>query len=277
MAPPILPRELVYLPLDELDPDDTFRLREVGDVSSLAQSIAQVGQLFPVEVRLLSGRYQLVTGFRRVAALKMLMRKRVLARVHTELSEQEAAILAAADAIDSRFLELEELRALEELYRRREWATPALQELISRAIEKAEERLEDLEAVLRGEPPPDRTIEDEDARPYEDEEPPPEPVPPPAPAPVPASAPAAIRPPPEAPPRPEPLGGPWDEDPAVTAEVLLERLEDLSRGLASLLGQRPPLSGALLQRLEREAASCQSLQEGLLRVLRARRALEQNP
>lgn len=272
MAPPILPRELVYLPLEELDPDDTFRLREVGDVSSLAQSIAQVGQLFPVEVRLLSGRYQLVTGFRRVAALRMLMRKRVLARVHTDLSEQEAAILAAADAIDSRSLELEELRALEELYRRREWATPALQELISRAIEKAEERLEDIEAALRGEPPPDRTIEDEDARPYEDEEAPAEPAKPPAPAP----ARAPVRPP-EAPPRPEPLGGPWDEDPAVVAEVLLERLDGLSRGLAHLLGQRTPLPGALLLRLEREAASCQSLQEGLLRALRARRALEQNP
>src|SRR5690606_5474632 len=64
MAPPVLPRELVYLALDDLEANETFRLREVGDVSSLAQSIAQLGQLFPVEVRLRGGKYQLITGFR---------------------------------------------------------------------------------------------------------------------------------------------------------------------------------------------------------------------
>src|SRR5690606_4330826 len=169
MAPPVLPRELVYLALDDLEANETFRLREVGDVSSLAQSIAQLGQLFPVEVRLRGGKYQLITGFRRLAALRMLLRKRILARVHVNLSEQEAALIAAADAIDNRALELDELRALEALYAERGWSTPALSELISRAIEKAEERLEDIEAALRGEPPPDRSIEDEDARPLEDE------------------------------------------------------------------------------------------------------------
>jgi|GEM_PF-2031132 len=270
MAPPLLPRELVHLPLDELEDDETFRLREVGDVSSLAQSIAQVGQLFPVEVRLREGRYQLVTGFRRVAALRMLLRKRVLARVHTDLSEQDAAVLAAADALDNRPLEVEELRAIEELYRRRDWMTPALQELVSRAIQKAEERIEDLEALLRGKPPPDRSVEDEDARPLDEE----------AsgtalPASPSVSGTAAPVKPPATPPVPEPLGGMPDGDPAEVAEILLERLGRLRQGLEAIAQSGQSLSGALLSRLEREAAACQSLQARLLRTLRGRRAVKE--
>ena len=266
MAPPLLPRELVHLTLDEIDDDETFRLREVGDVSSLAQSIAQVGQLFPVEVRLHEGRYQLVTGFRRVAALRMLLRKRVLARVHTDLSERDAAVLAVADALDSRPLELEELRSIEELYRRRDWMTPALQELVSRAIEKAEERLEDLQAARRGEPPPDRTVEDEDARPLEEEAPPAEQEAPSLSRRAPAGG------PPRSPPVPEPLGGMPDGDPAEVAEALLERLVWLRQGIEEIARTGHPLSGALVSRLEREAAACQSLQAGLVQILRGRRA-----
>lgn len=168
MAPPILPRELVYLPLARIGTDETFRLREVGDVSSLAQSIAQVGQLYHIEVRLVGEVYQPITGFRRLAALRMLLRERVLARVHHTLSDEEAALLAAADSLDSRSLEQEELVAMQERYRERGWSTPALEELIARAIEKAEERREDLEAILLGREPPDRTVEDEDARAWDD-------------------------------------------------------------------------------------------------------------
>lgn len=264
MAPPVLPRELVYLGLDALDPDETFRLREAGDVSSLAQSIAQVGQLFPVEVRLQGGRYQLITGFRRLEALRMLLRKRILARVHVDLSEQEAALLAAADAIDSRSLELEELRALEALYRRRAWATPALEELIGRAIEKAEERIEDIEAALRGEPPPDRSVEDEDARPLDEEAGPGvvrlEPRPP--------------RPgPPEAPPAPAPLGGPWAGDPEAASQALVESLDALNVELARRLeAGGGALPAPLRARLAREAAACRALSERLFRELGGREA-----
>lgn len=255
MAPPVFPRELIYLNLEELDPDETFRLREVGDVSSLAQSIAQVGQISPAEVRLSGGRYQLVTGFRRVAALKMLLRKRILVRVHRDLSEREAALLAAADAIDTRSLELEELKALEALYRRREWATPALQELIGRAIEKAEERIEDLEAALRGEPPPNRQVEDEDSRPLEEagvgeargEAPGPSPLPPEAP----------------------PLGGAGEARPEELARALAAGLEALSGEVEGLLGGLP-VSAEVLARLSREAASCRALSERISRQLALR-------
>lgn len=264
MAPPILPRELVYLSLDDLEPDETFRLREVGDVSSLAQSIAQLGQLFPVEVRLRGGSYQLVTGFRRLAALRMLLRKRILARVHVELSEQEAALVAAADAIDNRALEVEELRALETLYERRGWTTPALAELIGRAIEKAEERIEDIEAALRGEPPPDRSVEDEDARPLEDEAP--AAPSPPEPAPIPRAA--------EGPPEPAPLGGGMDS-PEEAAASLLDHLGALHEELRRLLEAGEPLPAALLARLARQVAAGRALGEELSRALRRQGAFLQ--
>lgn len=265
MPPPVLPRELVYLALDDLEADETFRLREVGDVSSLAQSIAQLGQLFPVEVRLRGGKYQLITGFRRLAALRMLLRKRILARVHVNLSEQEAALIAAADAIDNRALELDELRALEALYAERGWSTPALSELISRAIEKAEERLEDIEAALRGEPPPDRSIEDEDARPLEDEGTPSAVA---APIPRPAATPRAA---PDDPPAPAPLGGGID-GPDVAAASLLAHLGALHEEIGRLLDAGTPLSPALVERLARQAAAGRALRERLARALRAHNA-----
>lgn len=254
MAPPLPPRELVYLGLDEVDSDETFRLREVGDVSSLAQSIAQLGQLFPVEVRLREGRYQLVTGFRRLAALRMLMRKRILVRVHGELSETDAALLAAADAIDNRSLELEELRAMAELYRRREWTTPALEEMIGRAIEKAEERIEDIEAALRGEPPPDRSIEDEDARPLPEEAPAPQPAPF-------GEGPRSVA----APPTPPPLGG-AGMDASTAATSLLIHLGALHEEISRLVEGGAPLSPELLGRLARQAAAGRALGESLGRM-----------
>ncbi|WP_373048117.1 ParB/RepB/Spo0J family partition protein [Vulgatibacter sp.] len=156
------PRELTYVPLARIGEDTTFRLRQAGDISSLARSIAQAGQLFPIEVRPAGDGFQAITGFRRLAALKLLFRDRVLVRVHENLPDEAAALVAAADALDNRPLEREELLEMRERYRLMGWSTPALEELIPRAIERAEERLEDLAAQLQGLPPPDRSIVDED-------------------------------------------------------------------------------------------------------------------
>ncbi|HWV37799.1 MAG TPA: ParB/RepB/Spo0J family partition protein [Vulgatibacter sp.] len=163
MAPPLKPlRELSYVPLADVAADATFRLRHPGDVSSLARSIAQVGQLFPVDVRETEAGLQPLAGFRRLEALRILQRSRVLVRNHGPIPDAAAATLAAAAAIDSRALELEDLRELRDRYEAMGWATPSLLELIGRSIEKEEERLEDLEAKLKGEAPPDRSIPDED-------------------------------------------------------------------------------------------------------------------
>jgi ParB-like chromosome segregation protein Spo0J len=98
---------LELVPLDDLSDDVTFRLRETGDVARLAVSMGRLGQLAPVELRPLPGsggeagptRWQVVAGFRRVEALRMLQRERVLARVHPELPDEDAWILALAEPL----------------------------------------------------------------------------------------------------------------------------------------------------------------------------------
>lgn len=90
--------------LDRVEIDERFRVRAQaeGDISALATDIARLGQLFPVELRLKApDRFVVITGFRRVAALKFLQREKVLARLHTDLSDDDATLLALAEGIHS--------------------------------------------------------------------------------------------------------------------------------------------------------------------------------
>jgi ParB-like chromosome segregation protein Spo0J len=109
---------VVFLPLAALDEDVTFRLREEGDVAALASSIGRLGQLAPIEVRPLPAvpgapeRYQVVAGFRRVAALRLLVRERALARVHERLDDEDAWALAVAEPLLGEPLLASELEAL---------------------------------------------------------------------------------------------------------------------------------------------------------------------
>jgi hypothetical protein len=105
--------------LDDIASDDLFRLRAEGDVSALAASIGRLGQLHPVELRPLAAaaggpRWQLVAGFRRVAALRMLLREKVLARLHQRLADEDAWAVALTQALGGEPLgeaEVEALRA----------------------------------------------------------------------------------------------------------------------------------------------------------------------
>lgn len=112
-----------FVPLGDVVQDETFRLREPGDVSDLATSIGRLGQLHPVELRLLPGaragepRWQVVAGFRRLAALRLLQRDRVLARLHDALSDDDAWGLAAVHALLTEPLGAVELEALRERLR----------------------------------------------------------------------------------------------------------------------------------------------------------------
>jgi ParB family transcriptional regulator, chromosome partitioning protein len=93
----------LMLPIEQLSGDDQFRIRpesELEDVSALATDIARLGQLVPIDVRTSDGNvFQVVTGFRRVEALKFLQREQVLARVFHKLDDEEALLIALAHAI----------------------------------------------------------------------------------------------------------------------------------------------------------------------------------
>src|SRR6185369_1986543 len=100
------------IPLSLCDADPDYRLRDEGDIAGLATSLARVGQLYPIEVRPKGGRVQVVAGFRRLKALAMLQRDKVLARVHEGMTDSEALVFALAQALEQRALDEEEIQAL---------------------------------------------------------------------------------------------------------------------------------------------------------------------
>jgi hypothetical protein len=151
-----------YVPLDAIAEDVTFRLREEGDVSALAASLGRLGQLVPVELRPLPGaapggpRYQLVAGFRRVEALRCLLRERVLARVHDELGDEDAWSIALCEALLREPLDRAALDTLSAQLAERPmlaWAHELIEEAQVRAPVAPEQR-EHFYAWLRGEPLP---------------------------------------------------------------------------------------------------------------------------
>jgi ParB family chromosome partitioning protein len=139
---PILARpihvEQGLLSLEQLDDDDAFRLRPEGDVSRLAQDVARLGQLFPVDVRVRGDRFQLVCGFRRVAALRFLQRDKVLARIHSVLSDDDALLVALADALHSVPASAAELVALRERLAEEGRLGPAAADMLEQALGEGE-------------------------------------------------------------------------------------------------------------------------------------------
>ena len=93
-----------HVPLDEIAVDETFRLRASRDGARLAVSMGRLGQLDPVDLRPLPAasaegpgkRWQVVAGFRRMEAVRLLQREKVLARVHPSLADGDAWALALA-------------------------------------------------------------------------------------------------------------------------------------------------------------------------------------
>ncbi len=136
------PGALALLKLERVDADETFRLRPEGEVDSLATSMARLGQLFPVDLRIKPpDRFQVICGFRRVAALRLLKRERVLARVHTDLNDEDALRVALADLLEHHGAQREELEALRARLEAEHRLTPAVRDTLERALAPAEEAL----------------------------------------------------------------------------------------------------------------------------------------
>jgi ParB-like chromosome segregation protein Spo0J len=129
-----------HIPLERIDEDTTFQIRPMGELSALATDLARLGQLFPVDVRFKPpDRFQIISGFRRVAALRFLKRDRVLARLHTDLSDEDALLMALASAIHASPVEpvdLEELKARLEAEGR---LTPIARDMLDKALATGDE------------------------------------------------------------------------------------------------------------------------------------------
>ncbi|MEN9797505.1 MAG: hypothetical protein RL653_1201 [Pseudomonadota bacterium] len=132
---PVQPPPLAWVQLDALVDDSAFALRSTGDVDRLATDIARVGQLEPVDLRPAGeGRYQVITGFRRVAALRVLHRDKVLARVHEALVDEDALLLALAPAIHQRAVPVQELQAARDRLASGGHLTGLLRDMLDKAL-----------------------------------------------------------------------------------------------------------------------------------------------
>ena len=76
------------------NPDNPFRNTEDGSFVRLLNSIRKVGIIEPVAVREKNGKYEIISGQRRVRAAEILGMKSVPAIV-CEVNDDEAAILTA--------------------------------------------------------------------------------------------------------------------------------------------------------------------------------------
>ncbi len=125
--------------LDRVDDEDAFRLRPEGDVALLATDLARLGQLFPVDLRLRPpDRFQVICGFRRVAALRFLHRERVLARLHTSLTDEDALLMALAEAIHQTPASAEQLAAVRARLDREGRLTPTARDMLEKALATGE-------------------------------------------------------------------------------------------------------------------------------------------
>jgi ParB-like chromosome segregation protein Spo0J len=126
------------IPLDRVLDEAQFRVRldeEMEDISGLATDIARLGQLFPIDVRLHPpDQFQVITGFRRVAALRFLQREKVLARLHTDLGDGDAMLMALAAAIHGRSVSTAALSAVRARLEQRGELSPAARDMLDKSL-----------------------------------------------------------------------------------------------------------------------------------------------
>lgn len=128
-----------HIPLERIDADTTFQIRPEGELTGLATDLARLGQLFPVDVRFKPpDRFQIICGFRRVAALRFLKRDRVLARLHTDLSDEDALLMALAAALHGAPVSREELEAQRGRLEAQGQLTPMARDMLDKALAREE-------------------------------------------------------------------------------------------------------------------------------------------
>jgi hypothetical protein len=131
------------IPLERVDEDGSFLVRneaELEDVAGLATDIARLGQLYPIDVRLRPpDRFQIITGFRRVAALRFLQREKVLARLHTDVSDADATLMSLASAIHSKNVGVDALQATRTALEEAGRLPPAARDMLDKALSSGDD------------------------------------------------------------------------------------------------------------------------------------------
>jgi ParB-like chromosome segregation protein Spo0J len=133
------------IPLDRVDDEGEFRVRDAAEledeaIAPLATDIARLGQLFPIDVRLRPpDRFQVITGFRRVSALRFLQREKVLARLHTDLSDADAMLMSLASAIHSRNVGPEALTVLRAALEESGRLSPSARDMLDKALSSGDD------------------------------------------------------------------------------------------------------------------------------------------
>ncbi len=79
-------------------------------------------------------RLQIVSGFRRVEALRFLQREKVVARLHTGLTDDDATLMSLAAAIHSRSVEPEALSAVRQSLHSAGRLTAAARDMLDKAL-----------------------------------------------------------------------------------------------------------------------------------------------
>lgn len=110
---------IVQLPVGDIDanPNQPRKLFDDERLSELSQSIAEYGVISPLTVRLHYGRYELVSGERRLRAARMAGLKKVPCII-LDVDMEESGLLALVENLQRQDLDfLEEARGIENLMR----------------------------------------------------------------------------------------------------------------------------------------------------------------
>jgi ParB family transcriptional regulator, chromosome partitioning protein len=101
-----------------------FDLRiDSGNISELATSINRHGLLHPIVVRPSGGKFELIAGSRRLAAVRLLGWRKISCQI-IELNDQEAFEVALAENVNRKTLDpFEEARAFDDYVKRYGWGS----------------------------------------------------------------------------------------------------------------------------------------------------------
>ena len=96
--------KMLKVRITEIYEDQQFRNRTELDVEDLVQSIGDIGQQVPVILRGHKPPYQLISGFRRITALKSLGKTHAWAIIHKDVSEYDAFAISLIENIQRKSL-----------------------------------------------------------------------------------------------------------------------------------------------------------------------------